>query len=294
MKQKMIPALLASAVLFSGCLEQNTGVADTMKTTDAAEVKKEDAVAKVNGTYISKAALANLESEISQRSRGQSFPQDKLVEELIQRELLAQDAMAKGLDQTDEFRSQMQSVKHALLSQAALQQYADQHPITDEDLKAEYAAKTGGETTEYKARHILLKEEAEAKAVIDELKKGADFAELAKSKSTGPSAPQGGDLGWFTEDRMVPAFSQAVVALENGKYTTEPVKTNFGWHVILREDSRKQSPPPFESVKEQIRPMLQRQQFQKMVSELRNKASIEILLPEATQPAETAPAGEPE
>ncbi len=277
MNKKLIPVLLASAALLPGCFEEKAK--ETGAASSAPVVAKEDAIAVVNGTYISKQTLQTLENEIMQRSQGQQFPKQQLVEELVQRELLVQDALKKQLDKSPEFVERMTAVRNSLLSQAALQNYLQSNPITDDDLKAEYDAKIGSAGTEYKARHILVKTEEEAKQLIDELSKGADFVELAKSKSTGPSGPQGGDLGWFTPDRMVAPFSEAVVAMENGQFSSKPVETQFGWHVILREDSRAQTPPPFEAVKEQIRPMLQRQKIQSMIAGLRNQAKVEILIP---------------
>nr|WP_305907923.1 peptidylprolyl isomerase [Methylomarinum sp. Ch1-1]MDP4520718.1 peptidylprolyl isomerase [Methylomarinum sp. Ch1-1] len=245
----------------------------------------------VNGKYISKQSLQALENDIKQRSHGQSsFPKEQLIEELIQRELLVQEALEKKLDQSPEVVERLSTIKNSLLSQAALQNYLKSNPVTDDEIKAEYDSKMGNAGTEYKARHILVKSEEEAKQLIDELNKGADFVELAKSKSTGPSGPQGGDLGWFTADRMVAPFSEAVIAMENGKFSTEPVETQFGWHVILREDSRAQTPPPLEAVKEQIRPMLQRQKVQAMMENLRNQAKVEILLPASAEKAEAEPA----
>ena len=132
-----------------------------------------------------------------------------------------------------------------------------------------------------RARHILVKTEPEAKEIIAELDKGADFATLAKDQSTGPSAAQGGDLGWFSANQMVAPFSEAVIALENGKYTSEPVKTQFGWHVIIREDSRDQTPPSFESVKEQMRPAVQREKIQQYIDGLRKTAKVEVFTPPA-------------
>lgn len=275
MNKKIIPLLLASTTLLSGCFEEKT---QDSSQSAAPAVSKEDAVAVVNGTYISKKSLENLEQEIQQRSHGQTFPKDQLLEELIQRELLVQDALKKQLDKTPEFIERMQTVRNSLLSQADLRNFMESNPITDEEIKAEYDSKMANAGTEYKARHILVKSEDEAKQLIEELKKGADFAELAKSKSTGPSGPQGGDLGWFTSDRMVPPFSEAVIALENGQFSEEPVETQFGWHVILREDSRAQTPPPLEAVKDQIRQMLQRQQIQSMMENLRKQAKVEVLL----------------
>ncbi len=287
MNNKLIPLILVSTTLLSGCIEEKNKVAG--KST----VSKEDAVAVVNGTYISKKTLQTLEHEVAQRSRGQKFPKKQLLEELINRELLTQDATQKHLDTTPEFVERMATVRASLLSQADIQNYLKSNPVTDDEIKAEYDAKIANVGTEYKARHILVKTEDEAKSLIKELSQGADFVELAKKKSTGPSAPQGGSLGWFTADRMVAPFSEAVIALENGKFTTEPVKTQFGWHVILREDARSQTPPPFEAVKEQIRPMLQRKKIQIMMENLRKQAKIEILMPltDEKTPAETPQSG---
>ena len=276
MKLKIVPLALAGVVLATGCEKMNDA---------APAVSKEDAVASVNGTYISKKTLETLEKEVSERSQGQKFPQDQLLEELIQRELLIQQAKQKHLDQSAEVVDRLNTIKNSLLSQAALQDYLKTNPVSDEEMKAEYDREMSQVGEEYKARHILVKTEDEAKKLIAELEKGADFATLAKKHSQ-DQAP-GGDLGWFTADRMVPEFSQAVVALENGKFSKQPVKTQFGWHVILREDSKKLTPPAFDSVKEQFRPYLQRQKAQKYIESLRSAAKVEVLL---SKPAEAAPA----
>lgn len=290
MKKKMIPLLLAGTVLVSGCNEQ--------KAPEAPVVEKADAVAVVNGKYISKSTLAELESEVAERSHGQAFPKDKLIEELIQRELLVQEALKKGLDKSPEVVERLETLKKSLLSQAVLQDYLKANPVTEAEIKAEYESKVAAEKgTEYKARHILVKTEAEAKKLIEKLDKGAKFAELADKHSTDKSA-EGGDLGWFAANQMVEPFSQAVEALENGKYTKTPVQTQFGWHVILREDARPQTPPPLDAVKEQLTPYLQRKKVQSMIENLRQQAQVEVLVPAAEEkPAEGAapavPAGEP-
>lgn len=280
MNKKTLPLILAGAVFLTACLEDKTTGGTTASAT---KVSKEDAIAIVNGQYISKASLTELENDIAQRGQGQSFPQEKLIEELVQRELLVQDAIQKKLDQNEAFANRLVTIKNSLLSQAAIQNHLESSPISDADIEAEYNANIADAGTEYKARHILLKTEEEAKKIIAELNKGADFAALAKTKSTGPSGPQGGDLGWFTGGQMVPPFSEAAIALEDGKYTTEPVKTQFGWHVILKEGSRAQTPPPFESIKEQLRPMLQRKKMQSYLDSLRQAAKIELLLPTAEE-----------
>lgn len=288
MNKKIIPVILASATLLTGCFEEKAQTTDAASNTPA--IAKEDAVAAVNGKYIGKNTLESLEKELAQRSHGRTFPKAQLVEELVQREVLMQDALKKQLDKSPEFIERMATIRSSLLSQMALQNFMQSNPVTDEEIRAEYDTKMGAAGTEYKARHILVKSEDEAKQLIDELNKGADFAELAKTKSTGPSGPQGGDLGWFSPEQMVAPFSEAVIALENGKVTSEPVKTQFGWHVILREDSRAQTPPPFDAVKEQIRPMLQNQKVQQMMENLRSQANVEILIPlEEKKAEETKP-----
>ncbi len=286
MKLKLIPLILASAIVLPGCFEEKAQ--ETAAT--APVVSKEDAVASVNGIYISKKTLETLEKEIAERSQGQDFPKEQLLEELIQRELLIQQAVQKQLDKSPELVERLATLKNSLLSQAALQDYLKTNPVTDEEIKAEYDSKMGNMGSEYKARHILVKTEDEAKKLIAELEKGGDFQALAKKHSIDPMGSEGGDLGWFTADRMVPPFSEAVVALENGKFSKQPVQTQFGWHVILREESRALTPPPLDAVKEQIRPLLQRQKAQTMIEGLRKNAKVEVLLPPAElKPAEAQP-----
>ena len=282
MKLKIVPLLLTSAFLTTAC--------DKFENLNLPSVKKEDAVASVNGTYISKKTLETLEKEISERSQGQKFPQEQLLEELIQRELLIQQAKDKKLDHSPEVVERLTTIKNSLLSQAALQDYLKNNPVSEEEIKSEYDLQMSKMNEEFKARHILVKTEDEAQKLIAELEKGADFATLAKKHSQ-DQAP-GGDLGWFTADRMVPEFSQAVIALENGKFTKTPVKTQFGYHVILREDSKKLTPPPLESIKEQFRPYLQRQKAQKFIEGLRSSAKVEILLSKPAEANSAAPASE--
>jgi len=268
MKLKVIPLLLAGTVL-AACQPQST--------TLAAKITKEEAIAVVNGQFISKVALETLTKEVTERSRGQKVPQDKLVDELVRRELLIQEAKSKHLDQSPEIVERLAMMQNALLSQAAVEDYIKSNPVTDAELQVEYDKQVGnGEGIEFKARHILVKTEDEAKAIIVKLAKGADFAELAKTESAGPSKTQGGDLGWFGAKQMVPEFSSAVAALENNKFTLSPVKTQFGWHIILREDSRKQTPPPFAAIKSQLQPLVQRQKLTDYLDALRSGAQVEV------------------
>jgi len=296
--KKFIPLLVAGTALIAGCNQEKSadtsGSTSSPATTAAPTVNKADAIAEVNGQYIPKSALDTLEKEIAERAHGQTFPKEKLVEELVQRELLIQDAEQKQLDKSPEFTAQLDAAKKALLTQADLQNFIKANPVTDEELKAEYDTKVAAEKgTEYKARHILVKTEEEAKKLISELDKGADFAKLANKHSLDAKESQnGGDLGWFSPAQMVAPFSEAVATLEKGKYTKEPVKTQFGYHVILKEDSRPITPPPLEAVKEQLAPFLQRKKVQGMIEALRKQAKVEILVPltDEQPKAEAAPA----
>jgi len=290
MKLKAIPLLLASTAFVAGC-QQNANNAT------APSIQKEDAAAVVNGQYISKSALTTLTKEVSERARGQKIPKEKLIDELIKRELLVQEAQSKHLDQTPETQERLAMMRNSLLSQLAVEDYIKANPVTDADLKAEYDKQIGNTAggTEYKARHILVKEEPEAVAIIVELDKGADFAELAKTKSTGPSKTQGGDLGWFGPKQMVAPFTEAVAQLEKGSYTKTPVKTQFGWHIIILEDTRVQTPPQFDTVKAQLEPLVQRQKLTTYLDSLRSGAQVEILVPltdaapESVAPAPVTP-----
>ena len=286
MNRLLISVTVASAVMMTACQPQGSG------GSSAPAVKKEDAVASVNGQYISKQTLAELEKDINQRSQGQApaYPKEKLVDELVQREILVQDAIQKKLDKTPEVVAQLEAARKAILTQASLQGFLKANPISDADIKAEYDKQVGGSGTEYKASHILVKTEDEAKKLIGELDKGGNFAKLANKNSLDAKESQnGGDLGWFNPSQMVAPFSEAVAKLEKGKYTKAPVKTQFGWHIIWLEDSRKQTPPPLEAVKGQLTPMLQRQKIQTLVDNLRKQAKVEIMLPKEEPKPVTPP-----
>ncbi len=268
--KKIIPLLIIGSALLTGCTQGNISSTPT--------IAKSDAIAEVNGKYISKSSFEMLKKQIAQR--GQPIPDEQLINELVKMELLVQEAENKKLAETPEIANQMEMMRRSMLSQAAVKDYIDSHPVTDEELKAEYEKLISAKgSSEYKARHILVKTEDEAKKIIAELKAGAKFEDLAKKKSTGPSASRGGDLGWFAPERMVPPFSEAVIALKNGEFTTEPVQTQFGWHVILRENSRDKTPPSFEELKDRLKATLQKQKVQNYLESLRKQAKVEILLP---------------
>ncbi len=277
--------LLASAVSLLALSACNGGKEDKPAAAGAST----PAEATVNGTVISQGAV---DMVIKQRSGGQPVSPEArkaLVDSLVLQTVVAQEAAKQGLDKSPEFVEQMTTIRQSALANAYIEDYVKKNPITDDMLKAEYErmkATTAG--TEYKARHILVEKEADAKAIIATLKKTpAAFEKLAKEKTKDAgSKASGGDLGWFDAQRMVPEFGAALSKLEKGKFTEEPVKTQFGYHVILLEDKRATEAPPLEAVKAQMSQQLLQQNVKKQIDALKAAAKIEL----AAAPAVAAPA----
>jgi len=201
--------------------------------------------------------------------------QNAVREELIRRELLAQEAKKRGLDKKGTVPGQVELAKQAVLIRSYLSDYVRANPITEDQLKAEYETiKTNLGSTEYKARHVLVEKEEDAKAIIAKLDSGEKFSELAKQSKDPGSRDNGGDLGWNSPATYVKPFSEALTKLKKGEYTKTPVKTDFGYHVILLDDTRPASPPPYEQVKQQLQQRAGQQQIERMIKELRAKAKI--------------------
>jgi len=194
---------------------------------------------------------------------------------------LARKAEAEKLDQTEDFKKLMAFQRDRALHNAIFKSTVVD-PVSDADLKARYEKEIAATPAEEEisARHILLKSEEEAKAVIAELDAGKDFSELAKEKSTGPSAAQGGDLGFFTKGRMVPEFEAVAFTLKAGEYAKEPVKTQFGWHVIKVEERRETAPPAFEEVADQVRQVVMRERYGELIKAARSEIKIDVLDPD--------------
>jgi peptidyl-prolyl cis-trans isomerase C len=235
------------------------------------------------------------QQEVSAEQRGQ------LLDQAINVQVLAQEALRQKLDHEPAVAGDIEVMRMMRLANAVLRQHMTANPVTEEALRAEYERRTVKvRETEYRARHVLVPSEAEARDVIKQLDRGTKFDRLARTRSTDPgSAKEGGDLGWFTAGTMVAPFSEAVVALPKGKYTKAPVQTQFGWHVILKEDERTREPPPFESVREQLEGSLQEKVAEAYINGLREKAKVrkretvaEAAAP-ATAPAAASPATAP-
>ncbi len=191
--------------------------------------------------------------------------------------LLAKEADGAGTVDTDDYKQRLKFTVRRAKRDIYVQHHISEK-ITDADVQTRYdqLIKQFASGKEVKARHILVKKKEEAEAIIKELDGGADFVELAKTKSTGPSGPRGGDLGYFGKGQMVPAFETAAFALKKGEYSKEPVKSSFGYHVIKVEDEREKSPPPVAEVAPQLKILLAQEKLKALVAELKSKAKIEI------------------
>ena len=181
--------------------------------------------------------------------------------------------MAEELEKDPAVAAQLELQRIGILARAVVGKLAEDIVVSEEEILATYEEQIKlAPGQQYKARHILVETQGEAVEIIELLIGGADFLKLAEERSTGPSGPNGGDLGWFMPDQMVKPFSDAVVSLEDGRYTTDPIQTQFGWHVILREDSRPAEPPPLEGVRENIVANVQSEKLRAKIAELRAAA----------------------
>lgn len=242
---------------------------------------KTTVAATVNGTAISEKRVDML---VKQRAaQGQpDIPESRkaIIEQLSMQLLLSKEAIKKGLDKATEVSDQIDFSQQSILANAFVQDYLKNNPVSDDMLKAEYERIKGQIAgSEYKARHILVANEADAKYIIAQLKKNPKaFESLAKEKSIDAgSKANGGDLGWFDPRGMVPEFGAAVTKLAKGKFTEEPVKSQFGYHVILLEDSRAKIIPPLDQVKSALQQQVQQQNLKKLLDDLKAKAKIEIV-----------------
>lgn len=237
-------------------------------------------VAKVGQSVITEADLAYAAQDYAQQL--QRVPPTEwrtvLTDVLVEMNLLAEAGAAEKLQETDDFKRLMAFERTRALRNAYFQKFV-QSTVTDSEVKAAYEEKFADfqGTAELNAAHILVEKEEEARDIIKQLEGGADFAELAKEKSTGPSGPNGGDLGFFGKGQMVPEFEQAAFGLKQGEFTKEPVKTQFGYHVILNKEARSQEAPAFEAAEGQIRQDLVLAKFRVVLEELKAKNTVEII-----------------
>ena len=261
MKKKLLSGLVAAALLGAAALPalaQN--------------------VAIVNGKPIPKERVEVLKDQV-QRSGREVSPEmeGQIKDEVIAREIFMQEAQKRGLEASTEYKAQMELARQTILIRELFNDYQTKNPVTDAEIKAEYekfvAANSG---KEYKASHILVEKEDEAKAIIASIKKGGKFADIAKKQSKDPgSGANGGDLDWANPSSYVSEFTEALVKLNKGQMTQTPVKSQFGWHIIRLDDTRDAQLPKLDEVKPQVAQQLQQQKLAKFQEDLRAKAKVE-------------------
>ena len=235
-------------------------------------------LAVVNGKPVPSSRVEALKQQV-ERSGRPVTPEilAQIKEELIAREIFMQEARKRGLDASEDYKAQLELARQSLLIRELFANFQKKNPVTDAEIKAEYdkfVAANGGK--EYRARHILVEKEEEAKALIAELKKGGNFEELAKKASKDPgSGANGGDLDWANAASYVPEFSNAMVKLDKGQMTDAPVKSQFGFHIIRVDDVREAQLPKLDEVKPQITQQLTQSKLGKFQEDLRAKAKVQ-------------------
>ena len=265
MKTTRVLLLLLLGVALFGCEKNNFDNSKVLATVNGEPITEND-----------------YDDYLKVRQTQQAPIQDKTKEkevvlgEMINRVLLAQYALDNKLDRDPDVYLQLKRQQQNILTRAAIRKYLQDHPVTDQEVEKRYQQEVAKiSKTEYKARHILLKSEEDAKDIITKLQHGANFSALAKAKSIDlESSKDGGNLGWFNQGEMIPEFFNAVAAMKPGEISKVPVKTEYGWHVIKLEDTRPLKNITFDKVKGGIRNALQEERIEDMVKNFRGKAKI--------------------
>lgn len=250
----------------------------TAQAQSTAQPQSNTPMAKVNGVAIPQSRLEFIiKARAAQGQPDSPETRKALREDLITEEIIAQDALKKGLDKDPDFISQMEIARLTALVRAYQIDYVKNHPVSDEELRQEYEAlKTQMGDKEYKAHHILVGTEAEAKDIIARIKKGGKLDKIAQEKSLDAgSKNKGGELEWSPAGSYVQPFAEALTKLNKGQLTEQPVKTPFGWHVIRLDDVRPLKIPPFEEIKQNLAQRVLQRQFANFVADLRTKAKVE-------------------
>ncbi|HEY9287653.1 MAG TPA: peptidylprolyl isomerase [Candidatus Dormibacteraeota bacterium] len=276
MKHPRILCLTAALVALAACQQTKSPSGTASESTPSSP-----AVASVNGAPISrdfyefyiKGITGKTSSDLSPEQRTQA------LDNLIRAQLIAEEATKENLDKQPDTAQLIRMERLNILEQALSQKFLGGKTPTDDELKAEYAAEVQKlPQTEYHARHILVATQPFAQKIVDRLKKGEKFEDLAKAESMDSSKTNGGDLGWFTLDHMVKPFADAVSNLKVGQYTTEPVQTQYGWHVIQLLGTRPVSPPPFDQVKQRLVQVVEAKRFRAYTDDLMKQAKVETFL----------------
>jgi peptidyl-prolyl cis-trans isomerase C len=270
MKLRMTAVAVASALTMA-CAQDDTGTAEESSSAVQADPLGTSTVTTEDGTAVPESLFRYYALNALQKQPEDLTAEEReaVLESVARLSLLADAAEEAGLPQERMIAVELELQRMQLLARAMVNRYVQENPPTEAELRAEYeASQEEFAATELKARHILLETEEEAQAVIEELQEGADFAEMAQQHSTGPTGPDGGDLGWFNPDSMVPPFAEAASAMEVGSYTSEPVQTQFGWHVILLEDRRENQAPGLDAVRADITNRVNQKKLEEYIGSL--------------------------
>ena len=292
MKHPRILCLTLALVALAACQQKSpSGTA-----SESSAPSSSPTVATVDGTPISrdfyefyiKGVTGKTSSDLAPEQRTQA------LDNLIRAQLIAEEAQKESLDKQNDTAQLLKMERLNVLEQALSQKYLAGKQPTDDELKAEYDAEVAKlPKTEYHARHILVATQPFAEKIIDRLKKGEKFEDLAKSESMDSSKTNGGDLGWFTLDHMVKPFADAVAGLKDGQYTTEPVQTQYGWHVIQLLGTRPVNPPAFDQVKQRLVQVVNAKKFRDYTDDLLKTAKVETFLDAKTDSETSGKAGAP-
>ena len=275
---KLAVLIAALALLPNLAVAQDKPAAPAAPAAKGGAAPKEQPLAKVNGVAVPASRL----DLILQQQRGRGAPDNAqtrqmLKEELVNREVVSQEAQRNGFAKKPDVQTQLDMARQEILVSAYLRDWVQKHPVSDDEVQKEYdkaKAQTGDK--EYRARHILVESEDEAKSLIGQLKKGASFSELAQKNSKDPgSKERGGDLDWNVPAAFDKAFSDAMVGLDKGKFTEAPVHTRFGYHIIQLDDVRQTKFPALAEVKPRIQQQITQQKIEELVRGLRAKAKVE-------------------
>ncbi len=262
---------IAAVVSLAGCQQKGTA------TAGASPVSQSPPVAVVNGEPISRDLFEFYVKGIAGRASSEltSDQRKRALDNLIRAELVAQQAQKDGLANDPQTVNALELSRLNVYEQAASQRLLKDVKPTEQELRAEYETQVSLlPHQEYHARHILVATEPYANKIIEELDKGANFADVAKRESMDSSKDNGGDIGWFSADRMEPAFAAAVVALKKGEYTHKAVHTQYGWHIIKLDDTRDVTPPPYDSVRQRLVQIVEQKKFRAYEDSLLKGAKV--------------------
>jgi peptidyl-prolyl cis-trans isomerase C len=271
----LLPAALAGLLALSACQPKGGGLSTPSDNSPA--------IATVNGTHISQNFFDQYIKAIAGKSSSDLTPEQRnqALDNLIRAEVVGQNAVKDGVDKTPETAALLELTRLNVLQQAVAENYLKDKKANEQELRAEYENQVSSlGKQEYHAKHILVATEPFAQKVIERLQKGEKFEDVARKESMDSSKDNGGDLGWFTPDKMVKPFADAIVSLKPGEYTHKPVQTQYGWHVIELVETRDLQPPSYDSVRQRLEQVVQAKKVKAHTDELMRNAKIEKKLPE--------------